>query len=114
MSPDFIFPSVELYRKALVDEFQQIVYDDSSIIPLVYYKDVEIYRSDRWDFRPQDLDWTSGIFSVHNQEAWMHVDVAAEVPTTTPPPLPMELIVIVAGAAVAVVVIVAVVWLKRK
>ncbi len=99
-------------RKALVDEFQQIVYDDSSIIPLVYYMDVEIYRSDRWDFRPQDRNWTSGIYSVHNQEAWINVD-AAEVTTPPPPPLPVEMIVIVAGAAV-VVVIVAVVWSRRR
>ena len=101
-------------RKALVDEFQQIVYDDSSIIPLVYYKDVELYRSDRWDIRPQDRDWTSGIFSVHNQEVWMHIDVAEAAPTTPPPPLPVEMIVLVAGAAVVVIVIIGVVWLKRK
>ncbi|TET07376.1 MAG: ABC transporter substrate-binding protein [Candidatus Thorarchaeota archaeon] len=100
-------------RKALVDEFQQIVYDDSSIIPLVYYRDVEVYRSDKWDIRPQDLNWTSGVYSVHNQEVWMNLDVA-EVTTSPPPPLPVEMIVIVAGAAVAIVVIVAVVWKKRK
>ncbi|MHA2461399.1 MAG: hypothetical protein ACXAEJ_09180 [Candidatus Thorarchaeota archaeon] len=100
-------------RKALVDEFQQIVYDDSSIIPLVYYKDVEIYRSDRWDFRPQDRTWTSGIFSVHNQAGWMNVDVAEATPTP-PPPLPVEMIVIVAGAAVVIVVILAAVWVRRK
>ena len=100
-------------RKALVDEFQQIIYDDSSIIPLVYYKDVEIYRSDRWQFRPQDLNWTSGIFSVYNQEAWMHVDVA-QATTTPPPPFPVEIIAIVAIAGVAVVVILGFVWMKRK
>jgi ABC-type transport system substrate-binding protein len=100
-------------RKALVDEFQQIVYNDSSIIPLVYYQDVEIYRSDRWDIRPQDRDWTSGIFSVYNQEVWMNIDVA-EATTTPPPGMPIEMIALVAGAAVVVVIVLGVVFLKRR
>ncbi|MHA2117636.1 MAG: ABC transporter substrate-binding protein [Candidatus Thorarchaeota archaeon] len=106
----------EAARKVYVDEFQQIVYDDSSAIPLVYYKDVEIYRSDRWVFT--ETDWHSGIYAIPNYKAWLTVDVAPEPTTTTtpppPPPVPMEMIVLVAGAAVIIVVIFAVIYMKRK
>jgi ABC-type transport system substrate-binding protein len=101
----------EAARKVFVDEFQQIVYDDSSAIPLVYYKDVEIYRGDRWEFT--ENDWHSGIYSIPNYKAWLTVDEAPE-PPTTPVPLPVEMILVVGGVGVVVVVLVALVYLKRK
>ena len=101
-------------RKALVDEFQQIIYDDSSVIPLVNMQDSEIYRKDRWLFT--ETDWHSGIYSIPNTKAWRTVDVAPE-PTTTPPPpvpLPFEMILLGVGAVVVVVVVIGVYWMRKK
>jgi ABC-type transport system substrate-binding protein len=97
-------------RKALVDEFQQIMYDESSVIPLLYYKDVEIYRSDRWLF--VDDYYTSGAYGLLNYFAFITVE---QVEATVPPPpaLPLEMIALVGGAAV-VVVLIAVFYMKRK
>ncbi|MHA1961442.1 MAG: ABC transporter substrate-binding protein [Candidatus Thorarchaeota archaeon] len=99
-------------RKVLIDEFQQIIYDDSSVIPLVNYLDVEIYRKDRWQFT--ETDWHSGVVAIPNVKAWRTVDVAPE-PTTTPPaPLPIEMVVLGVGIAVVAVVITVGYWVKRK
>ena len=103
--------SDDVERKVYVDEFQQIVYDDSSAIPLVYYKDVEIFRKDRWVFT--ETDWHSGIYSIPNYKAWVTVDVAPE-PTTTPAPLPLDMILLAGGVGVVAVLIVVVVYVKRK
>jgi peptide/nickel transport system substrate-binding protein len=98
-------------RKALVDEFQQIMYDESSVIPLVYYMDVEIYRSDRWLF--VEDDWTSGVYGLLNYAAFVHVEeVEATIPP--PPPLPIEMIALVGGIAVVAVVVVLVIYMKRR
>ena len=98
-------------RKALVDEFQQIMYDESSIIPLVYFKDVEIYRSDRWTFIEDD--WTSGVYGLLNYGAFIHVEEAV-VTTTPPPPLPLEMLALLGGIAVVAVVVVVGIYVKRK
>jgi ABC-type transport system substrate-binding protein len=95
-------------RKALVDEFQQIMYDESSVIPLLYYKDVEIYRSDRWTFI--DDDYTSGVYGLLNYFAFITVEEAEALP---PPELPIEMIALVGGAA-AVVILLAVFYMKRR
>jgi ABC-type transport system substrate-binding protein len=96
-------------RKALVDEFQQIMYDESSVIPLLYYKDVEIYRSDRWTFI--DDDYTSGVYGLLNYFAFITVEEAEALPP--PPELPIEMIALVGGAA-AVVILLAVFYMKRR
>ena len=66
--------SDDTQRKALIDEFQQIIYNDSSIIPMVNFKDIEIYRADQWKF--QDTVAQSGMFSLYNTFAFRFVDVA--------------------------------------
>jgi ABC-type transport system substrate-binding protein len=112
----------DVTRAALCDEFQQIMYNDSSIIVLVEFTDIELYRNDAWTFT--HTDWQSGILSMWNIDSWLEVDVPV-VPTTTttpvtttttppppPPPLPMELLLVV-GLGV-VVLIVVVVFAARK
>ena len=95
-------------RKALVDEFQQIMYDESCVIPVVYFKDAEIYRKDKWTF--YQTDWTSGIYGLLNVFGWIYAEPGAAAP---PAPFPIEMIAIVAGAAI-ILVILAVYWMKRK
>jgi peptide/nickel transport system substrate-binding protein len=108
-------------RAALCDEFQQIMYNDSSIIVLVEYNDIELYRNDAWEFT--HTDWESGILSMWNIDSWLEVDVPT-VPTTTtptgttsptepPPPLPMDLILVV-GIGAVVLVVVIVYFVKKK
>lgn len=109
-------------RALLIDELQQVVYDDSSVIVLVEYNDIELYRNDRYNFT--HTDWMSGVLSIWNTNAWLDVDVPTQPTTTTttgtttdtgegPPPLPMEIILAVsAGAVILVIVIVYVV--RRK
>lgn len=98
----------EAERKVLVDEFQQIMYNESCIIPLVYYMDAEIYRKDKFVFH--ETDWTSGIYGLLNVKAWITVEPAEGY---VAPPLPIEMIALVAGVAI-VLVIVVVIWMKRK
>lgn len=110
----------DVTRAALCDEFQQIMYDDSSIIVLVEYNDIEIYRNDVWTFT--HTDWASGILSMWNIDSWLEVDEVV-VPTTTGtgtttngpplPPLPMELLLAV-GLGIVVLVIVVVYFVKKK
>lgn len=102
MTPD------ESERKELVDEFQQIMYDESAIIPVVYYRDAEIYRKDKWTF--YETDWTSGIYGLLNVKAWITAEPLAGIP---PAPIPLEMIALVAGVAIVVVILV-VFWMKRK
>ncbi|MHA2365764.1 MAG: ABC transporter substrate-binding protein [Candidatus Hodarchaeales archaeon] len=70
-------------RKVLIDEFQQIIYDDSSIIPLLNVKDFEIYRKDRWKF--EDTVAQSGMYSLYNTFSLRNVDEAPPPSTTTTP-----------------------------
>lgn len=110
-------------RAALCDEFQQIMYNDSSIIILVEFNDIELYRNDVWEFT--HTDWESGIFSMWNIDSWLEVDVPT-VPTTTttpvtttteppppPPPIPMELLLAVGLGIVVLIVVVVFVTRKR-
>ncbi|MFO7837597.1 MAG: ABC transporter substrate-binding protein [Candidatus Thorarchaeota archaeon] len=98
-------------RKEIVDEFQQLIYNDSSVIPLCNYMDVEVYRSDRWEFT--ETDWHSGMIAIPNVDAWRTVDEAPE--TTTPAaPLPVEMIILAVGVAVVVVVILGAIWIKQR
>ena len=108
-------------RGDLCDEFQQIMYDDSSIIVLVEYNDIELYRNDAWTFT--NTDWESGILSMWNINSWLGVDVPV-VPTGTDTgtgtgtatgtdPLPMELLLAV-GLGIVVIVVVIVYFVKKK
>jgi peptide/nickel transport system substrate-binding protein len=94
-------------RAALVDEMQQLVYDEASICILVEFDDLELYRSDRWEFT--HTDWTSGIFSMWNWESWLEADVLV----ITPVVFPIEMIAIVVGGVVLVIVILIVIMKKR-
>ncbi|MFW9963731.1 MAG: ABC transporter substrate-binding protein [Candidatus Sifarchaeia archaeon] len=106
-------------RAILCDEFQQIMYNDSSIIVLVEFNDIELYRNDVWTFT--HTDWQSGILSMWNLDSWLEVDVPTTPTTTTtptgtttpPPPFPMELILVVGAAAVVVIIIIALVVRKK-
>ena len=71
-------------RKALMDELQQIVYDDGSILPLVNYKEFEIYRGDRWVFRSKDASVVSGLFSLYNTYSFLYVDAGSSITTSQP------------------------------
>ncbi len=109
----------DLVRAALCDEFQQIMYNDSSIIVLVEYNDIELYRNDAWTFT--HTDWQSGILSMWNIDSWLEVDVpitpttptSPTTPTGPVPPLPMELLLVV-GIGVVVLVIVLVYFVRKK
>jgi peptide/nickel transport system substrate-binding protein len=108
----------DVTRAALCDEFQQIMYDDSSIIVLVEYNDIELYRNDAWTFT--HTDWQSGILSMWNIDSWLEVDVPA-VPTTTttptttlPPPFPIDPMLLVAVGGIGVVLVVVVVYFVKK
>ncbi|MFX1602580.1 MAG: ABC transporter substrate-binding protein [Promethearchaeota archaeon] len=94
-------------REDLIDEMQQLIYDEASICVLAEISDIEIYRNDRWEF--PKADWLSGILSMWNWESWLGA-------TPIPPvgfPIPMELLVI-AGAGVLVVVVVLVYTRSRR
>ncbi|MHA2275694.1 MAG: ABC transporter substrate-binding protein [Candidatus Kariarchaeaceae archaeon] len=70
-------------RGLLMDEFQQVMYNDSSVIPLVLYKDIEIYRADKWEFTSGNVQ--SGLYSLYNTFAFREVDEAPPPsPTSTP------------------------------
>ncbi|MFW9912762.1 MAG: ABC transporter substrate-binding protein [Candidatus Thorarchaeota archaeon] len=112
----------DVTRAALCDEFQQIMYNDSSIIVLVEFTDIELYRNDAWTFT--HTDWQSGILSMWNIDSWLEVDVPTTPTTTTPttgtttpppqpPPLPMELLLVVGIGAVVLVLVVVLVIRKR-
>jgi peptide/nickel transport system substrate-binding protein len=110
------------HRAALCDEFQQIMYNDSSIIILVEYNDIELYRNDAWEFT--HTDWEAGILSMWNIDSWLEVDVpvtptttttptATTTPTEPPPPLPMDLILAV-SAGIVVLLVVVVYFVKKR
>jgi len=109
-------------RAILCDEFQQIMYNDSSIIVLVEFSDIELYRNDAWTFT--HTDWQSGILSMWNIDSWLEVDVpttpttttpttGTTTPTSLPPPLPMELLLVVGAGIVVLVIVVVLVTRKR-
>ncbi|MFX0054998.1 MAG: ABC transporter substrate-binding protein [Promethearchaeota archaeon] len=111
----------DAHRADLCDEFQQLMYDDSSVIVLVEFTDIELYRNDAWTFT--NTDWQSGILSMWNINSWLGVDVPV-TPTTTPPtgtttpqppppPLPVELLLAV-GVGVAVLVVVIVLVVRKR
>ena len=51
-------------REVLIDEFQQEAYDEGSVVVLVEFNDIELYRNDAWEFT--HTDWKNGILSMWN------------------------------------------------
>ncbi|MGY5855546.1 MAG: ABC transporter substrate-binding protein [Candidatus Thorarchaeota archaeon] len=112
----------DVTRGLLCDEFQQIMYNDSSIIVLVEYSDIELYRNDAWEFT--HTDWESGILSMWNIDSWLEVDVPTvpttptttepTTPTTTPEPIDPMLLLALGGVGLVIVVIVVVYFVKKK
>ncbi|UCE11832.1 MAG: hypothetical protein JSW61_07840 [Candidatus Thorarchaeota archaeon] len=94
-------------RQDLINEMQQLVYDEASICVLVEYDDIELYRNDRFVFT--HTDWLSGILSMWNWESWLGAEQVA------PPSFPISMeLAIIAGAGVIVVVVLFVVWRSKK
>ena len=95
-------------RADLIDELQQLVYDEASICILVEYEDIELYRADRWEFT--HTDWLSGILSLWNWESWLEA-----APYTAPPaaPISFELIAIASIGIIAVIVVI-ILWRSKK
>ncbi|TFG08278.1 hypothetical protein EU538_07410, partial [Candidatus Thorarchaeota archaeon] len=56
-------------REDLINEMQQLIYDEASVCILAEFNDIEIYRGDRWAFTNDD--WLSGILSIWNWEPWL-------------------------------------------
>jgi peptide/nickel transport system substrate-binding protein len=97
----------DVEREALINEMQQLVYDEASVAVLVEFNDIELYRNDVWEFT--HADWENGILSMWNWLSWMN---ATPVTPAAGVPIPMELILV--GAAVVIVVIGIAVWKIRK
>jgi ABC-type transport system substrate-binding protein len=95
-------------REDLIDELQQLVYDEASICVLVEFDDLELYRSDKWEFTHED--WLSGIFSIWNWETWLEADIVV----ITPAVFPIEMIAIIAGVVIVVVIVLLLVWRSKK
>lgn len=94
-------------RATLIDEMQQLIYDEASICILVEYNDIELYRNDKWSFTHED--WLSGILSNWNWESWLE---AEPVPPSTGFPIPMEWIAVGVGAIVVVAILI--IWRMKK
>ncbi|MHA1864727.1 MAG: ABC transporter substrate-binding protein [Candidatus Thorarchaeota archaeon] len=93
-------------RETLIDEFQQEAYDEGSVVVLVEFNDIELYRNDAWEFTHKD--WKNGILSMWNWMSWIE---ATQV-TSVGFPLSIELIAVVAIGAIIVIGLV--VWRMRK
>ncbi|UCH04122.1 MAG: ABC transporter substrate-binding protein [Candidatus Thorarchaeota archaeon] len=101
--------AVDTAREALIDEMQQLIYDEASICVLAEISDIEIYRNDRWEFPADKTVWLSGILSMWNWESWLD---ATPVPPAAGLPIPMELVA--AGVGILVVVVILVYWRSRR
>lgn len=99
--------AVDTARENLIDEMQQLVYDEASICVLVEISDIEIYRNDRWEFTHED--WLSGILSMWNWESWLDA-----TPIAAPPGIPMSLTLVAVGLGIVVVVVILVFWRSKK
>ncbi|MHA1653775.1 MAG: ABC transporter substrate-binding protein, partial [Candidatus Thorarchaeota archaeon] len=94
-------------RKALIDEFQQLVYDEGSVCVLVEYNDIELYRNDAWTFT--HTDWLSGILSIWNWKSWLEAQPAIAGPAT-----PISLEIAAVGIGVFVVIVAIVLWRSKR
>ena len=97
----------ESTREDLIDEMQQLIYDEASICVLVEYDDIELYRNDRWTFT--HTDWLSGILSIWNWESWLEADYIGAGGGFA---IPMELVL--AGVGIVAVVVILGVWRSKK
>ena len=96
----------DTYRATLLDDFQQAMYDDGSIVVLFEFSDIEVYRNDIWEF--DHTDWESGLISAFNVEGWLSGITVAPVVG-----IPVMTLVLVGVGILAVVIIIAVVVRSR-
>jgi len=99
-------------RKTLIDEMQQIVYQESPYVILAYPKGLEAENTSRWEGWVQSPSGTgSAIFSVDNIDSYLFVHPKAG--TAAPTKSANSLVPIALGAAAVLVIIVIVVIVRR-
>ena len=100
-------------RKTLIDEMQQIVYEQSPYVILAYPKGLEAENTSRWEGWVQSPSGTgSAIFSVDNTASYLFVHPKAGA--MAPKKSAAALLPIVLGAAALVVIVVIVVFVRRS
>ena len=100
-------------RKTLIDEMQQIVYEQSPYVILAYPKGLEAENTSRWEGWVQSPSGTgSAIFSVDNTDSYLFVHPKAGA--MAPKKSAAALLPIVLGAAALVVIVVIVVFVRRS
>lgn len=99
--------AVDTNRENLIDEMQQLIYDEASICVLVEISDVEIYRNDHWEFTHED--WLSGILSMWNWESWLEAS-----PVSAPPGFPVSMGLVAVGVGIIVVIVLYAIGRSRK
>ncbi|MFX1559646.1 MAG: ABC transporter substrate-binding protein [Promethearchaeota archaeon] len=92
--------AVDTAREDLIDEMQQLIYDEASICVLAEISDIEIYRNDRLEFSADKTDWLSGILSMWNWESWLDA-----TPIAAPPGFPVSMWLIAGGIGIVVIVL---------
>ena len=99
-------------RKTLIDEMQQIVYEQSPYVILAYPKGLEAENTSRWEGWVQSPSGTgSAIFSVDNIDSYLYVHPKAGA--TAPKTSATAVVPIVLGASAVLVIIVIVVFVRR-
>ena len=99
-------------RKTLIDEMQQIVYQQSPYVILAYPKGLEAVNTSRWEGWVQSPAGTgSAIFSVDNTDSYLYVHPKAGA--TAPKRSATAVVPILLGAAAVLVIIVIVVFVRR-
>ena len=99
-------------RKTLIDQMQQIVYQQSPYIILVYPKGLEAENTSRWEGWVQSPSGTgSAIFSIDNTDSYLYVHPKAGA--TAAKSSATAVVPVVLGTAAVVVIIVIVVLVRR-
>jgi len=100
-------------RKALIDQMQQITYEQSPYSVLAYPKGLEAVDTSRWEGWVQSPSGTgSAIYSVDNIDSYLYVHpkAGAEAESTAP----RAVWPVVIGAVAVAAVVVALVLLRRR
>ena len=99
-------------RKTLIDQMQQIVYQQSPYVILAFPKGLEAMNTSRWEGWVQSPAGTgSAIFSIDNTDSYLYVHPKAGA--TAPKKSAAAVVPIVLGAAAVLVIIVIVVFVRR-
>jgi peptide/nickel transport system substrate-binding protein len=103
-------------RIAIVDKMQQILYQQSPYITLVYHHNLEAYNSAKWTgFVPSPANGGSIIYNADNIDSYLFAHpVAATTSSTTSSSSSNTTLIIVIVVVVAAIVIVAVVVTMRR